>query len=233
MTAKEKEQSQAWRAKFLEQAGQLYDKCEKRIVTAIQESEGRKIAIGFAVKIDASEKVTPIGTRISFRVKDTESGLNCAKTFSTDLTAKLEDPDQIPLPLGEAGGAAPAPEAKEPAESQAADKKLKAKADKAVGAALAKAKAKQHAEAPDDGEPLDEGEVAQAIEVIRSEQKSSVSLLQRRLRLGYGKACRIMDEIEKRGLVGPSKGAEPRDILISLEGETVAAEAPKSKRKKK
>jgi S-DNA-T family DNA segregation ATPase FtsK/SpoIIIE len=55
-------------------------------------------------------------------------------------------------------------------------------------------------------------------EVIRSEQKASVSLLQRRLRLGYGRAARIMDELENRGIVGPSKGAEPRDILIDLDG---------------
>ncbi len=65
----------------------------------------------------------------------------------------------------------------------------------------------------------DEEIVQQCIEVIRSEQKASVSLLQRRLRLGYGRAARIMDELENRGIVGPSKGAEPRDILIDLDVE--------------
>jgi S-DNA-T family DNA segregation ATPase FtsK/SpoIIIE len=65
----------------------------------------------------------------------------------------------------------------------------------------------------------DEEIIQQCIEVIRSEQKASVSLLQRRLRLGYGRAARIMDELENRGIVGPSKGAEPRDILIDLDGE--------------
>ena len=66
---------------------------------------------------------------------------------------------------------------------------------------------------------IDENEelVQQCIEVIRSEQKASVSLLQRRLRLGYTRAQRIMDELEGRGIVGPSKGAEPRDILIDLD----------------
>jgi len=64
----------------------------------------------------------------------------------------------------------------------------------------------------------DEEIVQQCIEVIRSEQKASVSLLQRRLRLGYTRAARIMDELENRGVVGPSKGAEPRDILIDLDG---------------
>jgi S-DNA-T family DNA segregation ATPase FtsK/SpoIIIE len=64
----------------------------------------------------------------------------------------------------------------------------------------------------------DEALIEQCIEVIRSEQKASVSLLQRRLRLGYTRAARIMDELENRGIVGPSKGAEPRDILIDLDG---------------
>jgi S-DNA-T family DNA segregation ATPase FtsK/SpoIIIE len=64
----------------------------------------------------------------------------------------------------------------------------------------------------------DEDLIQQCIEVIRSEQKASVSLLQRRLRLGYTRAARIMDELENRGIVGPGKGAEPRDILIDLDG---------------
>jgi S-DNA-T family DNA segregation ATPase FtsK/SpoIIIE len=64
----------------------------------------------------------------------------------------------------------------------------------------------------------DEDIIQDCIEVIRSEQKASVSLLQRRLRLGYTRAARIMDELENRGIVGPSKGAEPRDILIDLDG---------------
>lgn len=63
----------------------------------------------------------------------------------------------------------------------------------------------------------DEEIIQQCIEVIRSEQKASVSLLQRRLLLGYTRAARIMDELEGRGIVGPSKGAEPRDILIDLD----------------
>ena len=68
------------------------------------------------------------------------------------------------------------------------------------------------------GSGEDEELIQQCIEVIRSEQKASVSLMQRRLRLGYTRAARIMDELEDRGIVGPSKGAEPRDILIDLDG---------------
>ena len=71
--------------------------------------------------------------------------------------------------------------------------------------------------AEESGSDEDEGLIEQCIEVIRSEQKASVSLLQRRLRLGYTRAARIMDELENRGIVGPSKGAEPRDILLDLD----------------
>jgi S-DNA-T family DNA segregation ATPase FtsK/SpoIIIE len=74
----------------------------------------------------------------------------------------------------------------------------------------------------------DEEIIQQCIEVIRSEQKASVSLLQRRLRLGYGRAARIMDELENRGIVGPSKGAEPRDILIDLDGQGADGREPVS-----
>ncbi len=72
----------------------------------------------------------------------------------------------------------------------------------------------------------DEALIQQCIEVIRSEQKASVSLLQRRLRLGYTRAARIMDELENRGIVGPSKGAEPRDILIDLDGQGADGRGP-------
>jgi S-DNA-T family DNA segregation ATPase FtsK/SpoIIIE len=75
-----------------------------------------------------------------------------------------------------------------------------------------------HSVGDESGIDEDEEIIQDCIEVIRSEQKASVSLLQRRLRLGYGRAARIMDELENRGIVGPSKGAEPRDILIDLDG---------------
>ncbi len=65
---------------------------------------------------------------------------------------------------------------------------------------------------------VDEELFEKCIEVIRSEQRASVSLMQRRLRLGYTRAARIMDELERRGIVGPGKGAEPREILIDLDG---------------
>ena len=77
----------------------------------------------------------------------------------------------------------------------------------------------EHGKSGNGGSGIDEDEeiVQQCIEVIRVEQKASVSLMQRRLRLGYTRAARIMDELEDRGLVGPNRGAEPREILFDVE----------------
>ncbi|MCS1408505.1 MAG: DNA translocase SpoIIIE [Verrucomicrobia subdivision 3 bacterium] len=70
-----------------------------------------------------------------------------------------------------------------------------------------------------DGDSAEDEElIEKCIDIIRCEQKASVSLMQRRLRIGYTRAARIMDEIEDRGIVGPSRGAEPREILIDLDG---------------
>lgn len=61
----------------------------------------------------------------------------------------------------------------------------------------------------------DEDNIQMSIEVIRSERRASVSLLQRRLRLGYARAALIMDELERRGVVGPAGGnGEPREVLF-------------------
>ncbi|MBK1792537.1 FtsK/SpoIIIE family DNA translocase [Persicirhabdus sediminis] len=60
----------------------------------------------------------------------------------------------------------------------------------------------------------DEETIKKCLEVIYQEQKASTSLLQRRLRLGYTRAARMMDILEQRGIIGPQDGAKPRDILI-------------------
>ncbi len=64
----------------------------------------------------------------------------------------------------------------------------------------------------------DEELLEKAIEVIRQEKKASTSLLQRRMGLGYGRAARLLDVLEDRGIVGPSNGAKPRDVLLDLDG---------------
>ena len=68
----------------------------------------------------------------------------------------------------------------------------------------------------DDVSDADEEIVEKCLEVIRQEKKASTSLLQRRLRLGYTRAARMMDILEQRGIIGPGEGAKPRDILINV-----------------
>ncbi len=63
----------------------------------------------------------------------------------------------------------------------------------------------------------DEDLVDKCIEVMRQEKKASTSLFQRRLRLGYTRAARILDILEQRGYVGPGEGAKPREILVDLD----------------
>jgi S-DNA-T family DNA segregation ATPase FtsK/SpoIIIE len=63
----------------------------------------------------------------------------------------------------------------------------------------------------------DEELVEKCIEIIRQEKRASTSLLQRRLRLGYTRAARIVDILEQRGILGPGEGAKPREILVDLD----------------
>ena len=53
-----------------------------------------------------------------------------------------------------------------------------------------------------------------AIEVVLQAEKASTSLLQRRLKIGYSRAARIMDMLEEQGIIGPPSGSKPREILI-------------------
>ncbi len=70
----------------------------------------------------------------------------------------------------------------------------------------------------DDEEVSDEDEeiIEKCLEVIQVERRASTSLLQRRLRLGYTRAARMMDILEMRGIIGPGEGAKPREILVDL-----------------
>ena len=70
----------------------------------------------------------------------------------------------------------------------------------------------------------------QAVDVIFDTKQASVSMLQRRLKLGYSRAARIVDQIEELGVIGPFEGSKPRQILITkdqwLEMQTVRGTAP-------
>ena len=56
-----------------------------------------------------------------------------------------------------------------------------------------------------------------AAEVVIQHQQGSTSLLQRRLKIGYGRAARIVDQLEEAGIVGPPEGSKPRDVLVRLQ----------------
>jgi S-DNA-T family DNA segregation ATPase FtsK/SpoIIIE len=66
-------------------------------------------------------------------------------------------------------------------------------------------------------EEEDEFLFKKALEIVVNEGKASTSLLQRRLKIGYARAARILDLMEKRGIVGPQEGSKPRKVLIGPE----------------
>ena len=57
------------------------------------------------------------------------------------------------------------------------------------------------------------------VEFVITQQKASASLLQRRFKLGYNRAARIIDLLEERGIIGPQNGSKPREVLVKLEDE--------------
>ena len=54
-----------------------------------------------------------------------------------------------------------------------------------------------------------------AIDIVVESGQASTSMLQRRLKLGYSRAARIIDQMEQRGVIGPSEGSKPRKVLIT------------------
>ncbi|MEG0837584.1 MAG: DNA translocase FtsK 4TM domain-containing protein [Akkermansia sp.] len=67
----------------------------------------------------------------------------------------------------------------------------------------------------DDIDEGDEEIFKKAVEIVRVERKASISLLQRRLHIGYGKSARVIELMERRGVVGPSDGSSrPREVLL-------------------
>jgi S-DNA-T family DNA segregation ATPase FtsK/SpoIIIE len=69
-------------------------------------------------------------------------------------------------------------------------------------------------DAEDDADAL----LTQAIDIVRRSDKASASLLQRRLRIGYARAARILDQMEDRGIVGPADGSRFREVLVTTDG---------------
>ena len=69
----------------------------------------------------------------------------------------------------------------------------------------------------DDGGPestdMEDPDIREAVAIVRSENKATTALLQRRMNIGYAKAARIMDALEELGVVGPFNGGEPREVL--------------------
>ncbi len=66
-------------------------------------------------------------------------------------------------------------------------------------------------------EGSDDDLLPQAIDVLKSTRRASTSMLQRRLRIGYNRAARLMELMEQKGIVGPENGAQPREILADLD----------------
>jgi S-DNA-T family DNA segregation ATPase FtsK/SpoIIIE len=77
----------------------------------------------------------------------------------------------------------------------------------------------------DKGEPEEKDEFFdEAVRVIRQYDRASASLLQRRLKVGYARAARILDQLERMGVVGPADGAKPREVFLKNVEEYLASE---------
>ncbi|MDE1970191.1 MAG: DNA translocase FtsK [Patescibacteria group bacterium] len=64
----------------------------------------------------------------------------------------------------------------------------------------------------------------QALQVVREAKKASASLLQRRLRVGYARAARLLDLLENKGIIGPGDGAKPREVYVDTVDNSVGEE---------
>jgi S-DNA-T family DNA segregation ATPase FtsK/SpoIIIE len=65
-----------------------------------------------------------------------------------------------------------------------------------------------------------DGLVERAISIVRQEQRASASMLQRRLRIGYPRAARLVDELEELGVIGPATAGREREVLIGPDEES-------------
>ena len=82
-------------------------------------------------------------------------------------------------------------------------------------AAIAGSAKKNSAAGGDDGEEPGDEMFPNAVEVVLDAKMASTTLLQRKLKLGYARAARLMDELESKGIIGPFEGSKPRQVLIT------------------
>jgi S-DNA-T family DNA segregation ATPase FtsK/SpoIIIE len=75
-----------------------------------------------------------------------------------------------------------------------------------------------------DTSPADDDLYHDAVRCVIESGKASASLLQRRLRVGYGRASRLIDTMEEQGIIGAADGARPRDVLVSNLDEVFGSE---------
>ena len=68
-----------------------------------------------------------------------------------------------------------------------------------------------------DKEEYDDPLYNEIVEFVITTGKASASLLQRKYKLGYNRAARIIDLLEERGIIGPQNGSKPREVLVKLE----------------
>lgn len=93
----------------------------------------------------------------------------------------------------------------------------RALADDTLGEEMEETMEKPRLDGYEDGD--DDDLYEEALEVILRAKKASASFLQRRLRIGYARAARLLDIMEMKGIIGPADGAKPREILVSTDNE--------------
>jgi len=76
----------------------------------------------------------------------------------------------------------------------------------------------------DYGSDVDDDLWRDAVHVVLEARKASTSLLQRRLRIGYGRAARLIETMEEQGIVSPADGSRPREVLVSSMDEVFSGD---------
>jgi len=76
------------------------------------------------------------------------------------------------------------------------------------------------------GGDADDDMFKDAVRVVIENRKASTSLLQRRLRIGYGRAARLIEQMEEQGIIGQADGSRPREVLVSSLDEVYGGSSP-------